>query len=72
MCPPPTLTLQAEEGVAEEAVLSEGGHPHHLSCHCEYKTNTQTRVTVLIKGGTSRGEAVLGFLNLEAGRVELT
>lgn len=31
----PSLFLQAEEGVAEEAVLSEGGHAHHLSCHSE-------------------------------------
>lgn len=31
----PSLFSQAEEGVAEEAVLSEGGHAHHLSCHSE-------------------------------------
>lgn len=31
----PSLFSQAEEGVAEEAVLSEGGHTHHLSCHSE-------------------------------------
>ncbi len=33
---------QAEEGVAEEAVLSEGGNAHHLSCHGECKTNVHT------------------------------
>lgn len=32
----PLLFLQAEEGVAEETVLSEGGHTHHRSCHSEY------------------------------------
>lgn len=40
----PSLFLQAEEGVAEEAVLSEGGHTHHLSCHSEYScSHTHTR-----------------------------
>lgn len=42
----PRLFSQAEEGVAEEAVLSEGGHTHHLSCHSEYNcshAHTNTR-----------------------------
>lgn len=36
MPPPLFLYLQAEKGVAEEAMLGEGGHAHHLSCHSEY------------------------------------
>lgn len=80
----PSLFLQAEEGVAEEAVLSEGGHTHHLSCHSEYNcSHTHTRARAHICTGTaltSRTDGTdqrqsimpcggaLGSLSLEAGR----
>lgn len=30
--------------MAEEAVLSEGGHAHHLSCHSKSEMNTHTHI----------------------------
>lgn len=38
---------QAEEGVAEETVLSEGRDPHHLSCHSECTKHTHMHTASL-------------------------
>jgi len=36
--------------VAEEEVLSEKWHPHHLPCHSEYFTYSQNRLIFTLKG----------------------
>lgn len=44
LCLGVAVFLQAEEGVAEEEVFSEGWHAHHLSCNGERQTyHTHTR-----------------------------
>lgn len=60
---------QAEEGVAEEAVLGEGGHPDHLPRHGEpaARPRAPSDPNEPIKGRTSPGEFVCQAIsNLEA------